>query len=142
MGFMSLAKYLQGEIAPAAVPWLPFGDPSVRRFINEIILEEESDIGLPDAAGNETYASHFELYCLAMDEVGVSAARPMAFIELVKKVGIATALEQGDIPEPAREFMKTTFGFIASGKPHVVAAAFALGREHVIPNMFRAFLAK
>lgn len=27
-------------------------------------------------------------------------------------------------------------------RPHVVAAAFALGREHVIPNMFRAFLAK
>ena len=140
--FMSLAKYLQGAIAPAAVPWIPFGDPSVRRFINEIILEEESDLGLPDSEGRETYASHFELYCQAMDEVGASADKPLAFIELVRKVGIDAALEQGDVPEPAREFMRTTFGFIASGKPHVVAAAFALGREHVIPNMFRAFLAK
>lgn len=140
--FMSLAKYLQGEIAPAAVPWIPFGDPSVRRFINEIILEEESDLGLPESDGSETYASHFELYCHAMREVGASAAQPMAFIELVKEAGIDAALERGEVPEPAREFMKTTFGFVASGKPHVVAAAFALGREHVIPNMFRAFLAK
>ena len=140
--FMSLAKYLQGAIAPAAVPWVPFGDPSVRRFINEIILEEESDLGLPDSEGHETYASHFELYCQAMGEVGAVAEKPLAFIELVQKAGIEVALEQGDVPEPAREFMRTTFGFIASGKPHVVAAAFALGREHVIPNMFRAFLAK
>jgi hypothetical protein len=36
--------------------------------------------------------------------------------------------------------MESTFHFIASGKPHVVAAAFALGREHIIPGMFRAFL--
>ncbi len=140
--FMSLAKDLQGTIAPAAVPWMPFGHPSVRRFINEIILEEESDLGLPDSEGRETYASHFELYCQAMAEVGASAEKPLAFIELVQKIGIDAALAQGDVPEPARDFMRTTFGFIASGKPHVVAAAFALGREHVIPNMFRAFLAK
>ncbi|MDO9635904.1 MAG: DUF3050 domain-containing protein, partial [Thiobacillus sp.] len=29
-----------------------------------------------------------------------------------------------------------------SGKPHTVAAALALGREHVIPSMFRAFLSR
>jgi hypothetical protein len=40
----------------------------------------------------------------------------------------------------ARWFMEGTFGFIATGKPHVVAAAFALGREQVIPGMFRALL--
>ncbi len=38
--------------------------------------------------------------------------------------------------------METTFGFIESDKPHVVAAAFALGREHIIPEMFRALLDK
>ena len=32
--------------------------------------------------------------------------------------------------------------FIASSKPHAVAAALALGREHVIPSMFRAFLSR
>ena len=37
--------------------------------------------------------------------------------------------------------MQTTFGFIGSNKTHIVAAASALGREQVIPGMFRALLA-
>jgi len=140
--FMSLAKYLQSNIAQTTVPWIPYGDTSVRRFINEIILEEETDIGLPDSEGRQTYASHFELYCQAMDEVGADAEKPRKFIETVKKDGFERALETSDIPRPSKEFMQTSFNFIASGKPHVVAAAFALGREHVIPGMFRAFLSK
>jgi hypothetical protein len=140
--FMSLAKFLQSNIAGTSAPWVPHGDPSVRRIINEIILEEESDIGLPDCQGRVTYASHFELYCQAMEEIGISTDEAKLFIETVNNYGVDTALEISKIPEPAREFMKTTFGFIASGKLHVVAAAFALGREHVIPDMFRSFTAK
>lgn len=140
--FMSLAKYLQGRIAPTTIPWVPHGNPAIRRFINEITLEEESDLGMPDSDGKETYASHFELYVQAMAEIGADAGQAMGFLETVQRDGIAPALEHGEVPEPARQFMKTTFGFINSHKPHVVAAAFALGREHVIPQMFRAFLAK
>lgn len=139
--FMSLAKYLQGELAPTSLPWRPVGDPAVRRFINEIILGEESDLGLPDGEGNENYASHFELYCQAMSEIGADPAEALAFVELACAQGGDIALRKGVAPVPALEFMATTFGFIASGKPHVVAAAFALGREHVIPQMFREFLA-
>ena len=54
--------------------------------------------------------------------------------------GIETALSCGIAPEPSRRFTATTFGFITSQKPHCVAAALALGREHIIPEMFRAFL--
>lgn len=140
--FMSLAKYLQGRIAPTTIPWVPVGNPAIRRFINEITLEEESDLGLPDSEGRETYASHFELYCQAMAEIGVDTTCSMAFLENVKQKGITVALEAREVPAPAKQFMTTTFDFIASHKPHVVAAAFALGREHVIPQMFRAFLAK
>lgn len=139
--FMSLAKYLQGELAPTSLPWRPVGDPAVRRFINEIILGEESDLGLPDGEGNETYASHFELYCQAMSEIGADPAEALAFVELACAQGVDIALRKGVAPVPALEFMATTFGFVDSGKPHVVAAAFALGREHVIPQMFREFLA-
>jgi hypothetical protein len=58
----------------------------------------------------------------------------------VNRNGVDSALEKCDIPLPAKKFMKTTFAFITSDKPHVVAAAFALGREHIIPGMFRKFL--
>lgn len=42
--FMSLIKYLQQWIAPVQIPWRPTGDPSLRYFINQLVLEEESDI--------------------------------------------------------------------------------------------------
>lgn len=140
--FMSLVKYLQNVLAPAQSPWFPLGDPSVRRFINEIVLGEESDEGRPDKDGRTTYTSHFELYCLALEELGGDADPVRSFVECVKKQGIAIALLAADVPAPAREFMHTTFDLIASDKPHVVAAAFSLGREHIIPGMFRALLSE
>lgn len=138
--FMSLLKTLQQRIAPASSPWTPVGGAPVRRFINEIVLEEESDEGLPDANGDKTYASHFELYCQAMNEVGADPAGALEFAEIAHTQGIDAALATGTAPTPAQRFMRTTFGFIATGKPHVVAAAFALGREQIIPGMFRALL--
>ncbi len=139
--FMSLVKYLQNEIAPARTPWLPHGDANVRRFINDIVLEEESDEGLPLADGTTTYTSHFELYVKAMEEVGsVSSDEIVNFVNAVAQSSLASALEKITAPEPAKIFMKTTFDFIQSDKPHVIAAAFALGREHIIPEMFRALL--
>ena len=142
--FMSLLKTLQGQVATTTAPWLPTQDADAtlaRRFINEIVLGEESDEGLPDAQGNPSFVSHFDLYLGAMEEVGADTQPVRAFLKAVKKRGIAAALKRDDIPEPSRCFTATTFEFLASGKPHVVAAAFAIGREQVIPGMFRALLA-
>ena len=138
--FMSLAKTLQQAVAPAGAPWVPTGDRMLRRFINEIVLEEESDEGLPEADGRKTYLSHFELYCQAMREIGADAGPALTFVRTVQRNGIRNALAQNLVPMAARWFMESTFGFIATGKPHVVAAAFAFGREQVIPGMFRALL--
>ena len=137
--FMSLIKYLQNEVAPARWPWTPRGDATVQRFINELVLEEETDIALPGQEGN---TSHFMLYLAAMREIGADADTPARFVEIAGEEGIAAALASGLAPEPAAAFTRTTFGFIDSGKPHAVAAALALGREHVIPSMFRAFLSR
>lgn len=142
--FMSLLKYLQRHMADTQVPWMPTGDAAVtsaQRFINEIVLGEETDDGLPDAKGNPTYISHFDLYIGAMEEVGADTAPVKAFLKSVQRNGIDKALKTAKIPEPARKFMQTTFGFIASDKPQFVAAAFALGREQVIPGMFRSLIA-
>lgn len=138
--FMSLAKTLQQAVAPAGAPWVPTGDRTLRRFINEIVLEEESDEGLPEADGRQTYLSHFELYCQAMREIGADDTAAQTFVTAVRHHGIRHALTHNLAPMAARWFMEKTFGFIATGKPHVVAAAFALGREQIIPGMFRALL--
>jgi hypothetical protein len=137
--FMSLIKYLQNEIAPARWPWTPGGDASVQRFINELVLEEETDIALP---GQEGHTSHYRLYLAAMREVGADAGMPARFVQKVAEQGIDAALGSGLAPAPSAAFTRTTFDFLAGGKPHAVAAALALGREHVIPSMFRAFLSR
>ena len=137
--FMSLIKYLQNEVAPARWPWTPMGDALVQRFINELVLEEETDISLP---GHEGHTSHFMLYLEAMREIGADADTPARFVQMVAEQGIEAALASGLAPAPSAAFTRTTFGFLASGKSHTVAAALALGREHVIPSMFRAFLSR
>ncbi|RKT46964.1 DUF3050 domain-containing protein [Thiocapsa rosea] len=137
--FMSLIKYLQARVAPVAVPWMPHGDAGVRYFINQLVLEEESD-SLPLPGGGVEYASHFELYCRAMTEVGADGEMPRRFLDLVAEQGVDKALYASMVPLPSRYFSETTFCFIREDKPHLVAAALALGREKLIPGMFRQFL--
>ena len=62
--FMSLVKNIQREIAPASTFWIPPRNNQLARFINEIVLAEESD-ETPDGR----YMSHFEMYLHAMNEV-------------------------------------------------------------------------
>lgn len=136
--FMSLIKYLQSQIAPTKYPWIPQGDASVRRFINELVLEEESD----ETNISGEHSSHFELYHKAMSEVGADISVSSEFINTVQGKGLNEALTIPSIPSPSRSFTTTTFQFIENDKPHQVAAALALGREHIIPCMFRAILTK
>lgn len=49
---------------------------------------------LPDADGNEAFASHFELYCQAMREIGADAETLLAFIDAVQHQGIHAAFAQ------------------------------------------------
>lgn len=134
--FMSLVKYIQSSVASTSVPWMPNGDAHVKRFINELVLEEESD----ETSLSGEYASHFELYLRAMKEIGADTSTVECFLEMVQERGIHAALESPDIPSPSRNFTKSTFKIIHNDRPHEVAAALALGREHIVPTMFRAIL--
>jgi hypothetical protein len=136
--FMSLIKYLQGKLAPVQVPWIPEGNPAVRYFINQLVLEEESDT--LEGADGPRYSSHFEFYCQAMQEIGADGENPRRFVALVQEQGLDAALYSDLVPLPSRYFSETTFCFIREDKPHAVAAALAVGREQVIPNMFRSLL--
>ena len=136
--FMSLIKYLQSIVAPTQYPWAPKGDASIRRFINELVLEEETD----ETHIEGEFSSHFELYQRAMAEVGAVTEPSLEFVRIASEKGIDSALQMPNLPNPSRSFTETTFKFINENKPHQVAAALALGREHIIPSMFRSILKK
>jgi len=138
--FMSLIKYLQNEVAPARYPWAPSKDGDIVRFINELVLEEESDQVVPGYKGDNEFGSHFELYCAAMEEIGANPEHVKSFVNSLPGKSVNEALTQDMVPQPSRQFTQQTFLFIESGKAHQVAAALALGREHIIPGMFRSFL--
>lgn len=131
--FMSLLKALQRELTCVTLPWVPKGSATTRRLINEIVLEEETDV---DPEGNPV--SHFELYLRAMDETGADKSR---IEQLLQRIGegktVNSALDNIRIDASVKYFVRNTFSVINSEKPHVVAAAFTFGREDLIPDMFR-----
>ena len=137
--FMSLLKALQKELAPTGAPWFPSEDGNICRLINEIVLAEESDTAL-SSNHKHSFISHYEMYVQAMEEVGANTAPIKIFLKEAQLVGIKTALLTEAIPAPAKTFMTSTFEIIETNKPHLIAAAFSLGRENVIPCMFRSLL--
>lgn len=135
--FMSLVKSLQTCLTSVSVPWLPAGDPLSRRLINEIVLDEESD---EDGQGG--YLSHFELYLQAMAQCGADTSRITSFVEMLDQgETVLKALSRARAPGPAQAFVETTWTIIQSKSPHRIAAAFTLGREEIVPDMFQTVIA-
>lgn len=131
--FMSLLKVLQRRLCCVDVPWLPAADSQGCRFINEIVLAEESDI---DAHGR--YASHFELYHRSMKQCEANTAGIDGFLsDLRSGTDLLTALESPEVPEAARSFVQQTFKIIEAGNLCEVAAAFTFGREDLLPDVFQ-----
>lgn len=132
--FMSLLKSLQRTLTSVEVPWTPTEYPASRRFINEIVLGEESD------QHDGRTASHFELYLEAMTGAGANTSAIEAVVAAAR--GGHTSLEEvlEVAPSAARNFVKATFRVIRSGSPAAQAAAFTFGREDAIPDMFRALV--
>ena len=131
LDFMSLLKALQAELSCVQLPWIPVGDPELRRFINEIVLREESDEDL------DGHRSHFETYRLAMWEAGADTGGIDAFLDQLRSGrSVTSILTAANVPRPARSFVAATWQVASSGEPHRVAAAFSLGREELIPDMF------
>ena len=129
--FMSLLKALQRRLC-GGVPWLPPSDTHAARFVNEIVVGEETD---EDGQGG--FASHFELYRHAMLAGGASTEGIDRFLDhLGSSHAVTTALDQSELPESIRHFVNQTFAVIEEGDVCAMAAAFTLGREDLLPDVF------
>ena len=129
--FMSLLKSLQRNLTCVEVPWVPTGPPGSRRLINDIVLVEESDeLG-------QGFTSHFELYRTGMQRAGADTGPIDRFLDLLRAgTPVPDALDAAAVPRPATEFVRTTWDIIDTAPVHCQAAAFAFGREDLIPEMF------
>lgn len=134
--FMSLLKALQRELTCVEVPWTPKGNPVVRRFINEIVWGEESDL---DENGKP--ASHFEMYHSAMKSIHANTSQIDNLTTLMQSgINIHEALTNLSIHPSTKKFVEFTFQVIQTRKAHLIAAVFTFGREDIIPDMFIALL--
>ena len=133
--FMCLTKQLQQHLAPSGSPWVTKYSGSARRWVNEIVLGEESDISI-----NGNHLSHFESYLISMEEIGIDIDWIQNWPSLVENIGWTNAIQHHRVPKPAQYFMTQTKKFVDSDKPWIICAALALGREELLPEQFSSVL--
>lgn len=136
--FMSILKSLQNSLTTTNVPWYPSDYQKARRFINEIVLAEESDF---DFQGNTK--SHFEMYLDSMHEIGADTTIIYSLIEDLKRgASIGSILQSTYLEKSVKEFLDFTFEIIKTSKSHLIASIFTFGREDLIPEMFLEIINK
>jgi hypothetical protein len=134
--FMSLLKRLQQDMTCIKVPWFPSDNARAARLINDIVIGEETDVGL-----DGSYVRHLDLYRRAMADIGASTLQFDRFCSLALiGVPVEAALARIGAPPHVQAFVAHTMALAYSGSTEEVLAAFFYGREDIIPEMFRRLL--
>ena len=134
--FMSLLKALQQKLTCTITPWVASANPETRYLINEIVLAEESDLGLDGRR-----LSHYEMYIEAMQDCKASTLEIEQFLLDVEDTkNVFVAIKNSHLDEAVKDFLNFTFRVIEKGEAHEIASAFTFGREDLIPNMFTEIL--
>ncbi len=137
-GFMSILKSLQKKITPSNLPWIPNENTKngLVNFINEIILCEESDY--IEGIG---FISHFEIYLMAMKNMGASSDQLYRLTSRITDKGYDEKyLDYVNTTDEVKNFLKYDLDISMNGTLPEIVGAFTLGREKVIPNMFSYIL--
>ena len=130
--FMSLLKRLQQDLTCTKVPWFPANNARAARLINDIVIGEETDVGL-----DGSYVSHLDLYLRAMADVGASTRQFDTFRSMARGgTSVEAAMVRTGVPPHVQAFVKHTMTLAQSGSTEEVVAAFFHGREDIIPEMF------
>jgi hypothetical protein len=113
-------------------PWKPAPYPDeIIRFINEIVLCEESDLDLQGKP-----CSHFNLYIRAMHEVGANTSGVLGFVRSIRQMDFRV----DELPDGVKEFVNFNLNLAVYGEVEEVAGAFLFGREKLVPEMFRTII--
>ena len=132
--FMCLLKSLQRSLTSVDILWVPTHYPASRRFINEIVLGEESD----EYDGRAV--SHFEIYIESMTKAGADTSSISSLLVAIRDDPDALDASLIAAPSAARHFVLNTLNIVMHGSLAAQAAAFTFGREDAIPDMFRAIV--
>lgn len=131
--FMCLLKSLHRHMTHKSDPWRPSPYPDeVVRFINEIVLCEESDLDM-----NGLPCSHFNLYLRAMAEINASSSQVLGFVRSIRPLQFST----DELLPGIKEFVNFNLTLSVEGEVEELAGAFLYGREKLVPEMFKSIVA-
>jgi hypothetical protein len=134
--FMCLLKELHRQIVSTSAPWFPPKDAMSANLISAILVEEEGDI-----TEDGDYASHFDIYISAMENLGANTSSIKALLQRLRSGRLLQDAIKNlpGVHLNTKKFVSTTFSFF--NRPvHEIAAAFVYGREGITAPMFTSLL--
>lgn len=142
--FMSLVHAMKRHLSPQRQLWTPGPSPAHLRTVYEILRDEETDSWPHPADGTLHTTSHFQMYRMAMSEVG---ADTRAIDELVGHASRSSTVPEDvaqwmQLPDDLRGFLNLHLCLVREDEFPAISAAFYYGREAILPDLFEQVLAQ